>query len=294
MADNLLVRALKRIGNAIIDVSLKAIIMSVGLTILGVIGVICLALRGNPHGPWFYAAAGALASFVVMLLVMVVLVALRLSRSAGTTTTDSTCKQTEAIQEFKDEHRRYEETVKEKQIVDDALVQKSAELLAAQKKIEAWGWLHQIAEIEKEAIAKTVTISSGGMLRKGFDGSAPYINFNFWLHNCSVFPVSLDSVDGFIKCVTVPIGKRLEVVDDQRSTIVSNECPHGSTRSLVIRVWLLQDDLKIIEGHSDLYFKFDELNIKVKGGKQWPDITSKKVAIDWVMDINGNAKPWRS
>lgn len=197
-------------------------------------------------------------------------------------------------QQFKDEHRRCQDLVEEKQLADESLAQSRAELVAVRKQIDDAAWLDLIARTEKVAIDKTVGISSAGLLRKDFNGSAPYINFNFYIHNCSVFPISLDSVDGFVKCVTAPIGKRLEVIDDQRSTIVSNECPHGSTRSLVVRVWLLQDDLKIMAACSDLYFKFDELRIKVKGGKNWPDITSQKVAIDWVMDTNGNAKPWRS
>lgn len=198
------------------------------------------------------------------------------------------------VQQFKDEHRKCQELVEQKQLADEALAQSTAELVAVRKQIDDAAWLDQIAKTEMVSVDKTVTISSGGLLRKDFNGSAPYINFNFYVHNCSVFAISLDSVDGFIKCVTAPIGKRLEVVDDQRSTIVSNECPHGSTRSLVIRVWLLQDDLKLMAACSDLYFKFDELRIKVKGGKNWPDVISQRVTIDWVMDTNGNAKPWRS
>jgi hypothetical protein len=78
MVDNLLVRALKRLGNAIIDVSLKAIIIAVATALAGVGAVIWLALRGNPHSPWFYAAAGALACLLFMVLVLALLVALKL------------------------------------------------------------------------------------------------------------------------------------------------------------------------------------------------------------------------
>ena len=153
-------------------------------------------------------------------------------------------------------------------------------------------WLHQIAEYEASAIHRAVSISTGGLLHKGMGGSAPYINFNFWVRNCSVFPIALESVDGYVKCVTAPIGKRLEV-DNTQSTF-TDECPHNSSRSLVIRVWLLQDDIAIIKNTTNIYFKFDELKIKIKGGKRCPDILVQRLDIDWVMDINGNATPWRN
>jgi hypothetical protein len=77
MVENLLVRALKRVGNAIIDVSLKAIIIAVATALAGVGAFIWLALRGNPHSPWFYAAAGALACLLFMVLVLALLVTLK-------------------------------------------------------------------------------------------------------------------------------------------------------------------------------------------------------------------------
>jgi len=72
-------------------------------------------------------------------------------------------------------------------------------------------WLHTIAEAETESLQRVVSISSQGMLPKDFGGTAPYINFNFMIHNCSVFPITLDFVDGYVKCITAPLGKRTEV-----------------------------------------------------------------------------------
>src|SRR5437867_2176961 len=90
MADNWLVRALKRIGKAIIDVSLKALIVYIAVTMFGATGVIWIALRGNAHSPWFYGVAGVLASAVFGVLVLALLVAMRLRKADAQTLEDGT------------------------------------------------------------------------------------------------------------------------------------------------------------------------------------------------------------
>jgi hypothetical protein len=53
--------------------------------ILAALGVIWLALRGNPHGPWFYSTAGALCAILVSILILAFLVGLRLRQSVAAT-----------------------------------------------------------------------------------------------------------------------------------------------------------------------------------------------------------------
>jgi hypothetical protein len=78
MADNLLMRALKRVGNEIISVSLKALIIMTATAMASAAVIIWLALRGSPHSPWFYAAAGALCSALVNVLALAGLVSWRI------------------------------------------------------------------------------------------------------------------------------------------------------------------------------------------------------------------------
>jgi hypothetical protein len=83
MADNFFVRALKRVGNTIIDLSLTALIGSVAVTGLAIIAGIWLALRGNPHGPWFYFTTGVISCAVLSLIFSTSLVILRFRRGAS-------------------------------------------------------------------------------------------------------------------------------------------------------------------------------------------------------------------
>ena len=104
-----------------------------------------------------------------------------------------------------------------------------------------------------------------------------------------MFAVTLDdSVGGSIKCITVPIGKKLEIFSND----IKNR-PHGSDGYLVVRLWLFKDDVDIIKNASNAYFRFDQLLITVKGGDAYPQVVPQRIKIDWVIDLQGRAHPFR-
>jgi hypothetical protein len=180
MADNLLVRSLKRIGNAIIDVSLKAIIVSTGVTILGAIGVVWIALRGNPHGPWFYCAAGALGCALLMLLVMALLVVLRLRKS----------DRRWSPQEVPPENGF---TQSQSQL---ALAEQELRRLQAQR--DETEWLREIAKDQAHTLYRFVSITDCRIGKHELFRHDPYMEFLLIVWNRSIYDIRLAEIAGSI------------------------------------------------------------------------------------------------
>jgi hypothetical protein len=198
MANNWIARALKRIGNAIIDVTLKALIVSVGLVILGVIGVIWIALKGNPHGPWFYAAAGVLACAVIILLTMAVLIAIKLSR-----------KTVEPASPITPESGKTE--------VEQTLIQSNAQLANLEQKFrvlqsrdDEFKWLHEAIKNQQQAIQSWVYLDNCSVGAHDLFRSAPYIEFRFSIRNWSVYTLSFGPLSGTVAFAGSPLIGKVE------------------------------------------------------------------------------------
>jgi len=84
MAENRTVQWLKKLINGVIEKAAVALVIYLVGNVGVVATVILIALRGNTHGPWFYAVAGALAFSVFAILVMTILVIIQLSKKKST------------------------------------------------------------------------------------------------------------------------------------------------------------------------------------------------------------------
>jgi hypothetical protein len=160
-----------------------------------------------------------------------------------------------------------------------------------EREANQYSWLRQIADYEQAEIRSAVTIRPESFLYTDLEGGAPYIIFNFYVHNCSVFTIRIDDddVSGFVKCVTAPIGKRMEIYSNR-----ARNCLHGSGNYLSVRVWLLKDDIALMKNSTNIYFRFDQLKVIVKGSNKFPQVTPQRVEIDWVINGDGKAQPFRN
>lgn len=240
MADNLIVRALKRVGNAIVDVSLKAMILSVGVTIFGAIAVVWIALRGNPHGPWFYAAAGALGCALMMLLIGVLLVALRLRKSG----------RSPLPQEVAPENGFTQSQAK--------LALSEQELRRLQAQSDESEWLREIAKDQAQTLYRFVSITDCRIGKHELFRHDPYMEFLLIVWNRSIYDIALVEIAG-----STSFNGR-ELTDPLQWKEGSRVLTWGNIATFTFRQNLTKDDVgHLLNGHA--HFDFNRLEIKAEG-----------------------------
>jgi hypothetical protein len=191
MADNWSVTRLKKIGNAVVEKAGAALVIYVILNIGGVGGLIAVALRGNPHSPWFYAAAGAVIFSAFAVLVMAILVIIQLSRKRGTV----------GVQE-----------IGESRFAEMEFVYGRAK--------------EQAQQIQRVVKVEDLSVVPAGLLRS----NDPYIEFNVTLWNHSIYDVELvDNLVGFIGLNTWEFRKPVTWVPQTKPRTVWANNPAGYT-----------------------------------------------------------------
>ncbi|MFL6208190.1 MAG: hypothetical protein ACJ74W_05030 [Pyrinomonadaceae bacterium] len=145
-------------------------------------------------------------------------------------------------------------------------------------------WLHNIAEYEKDGIQYSVKITLCTMRAEELNSDVPYINFKFHILNCSVYPITIEeSIEGYIQFISTRLGGHMRMVDNK-----IKDCLHGNTGFFVIRQWLSKEEVTLIRNApDDRYFRFDNLKVTVKGGKDFTQVIPRQLEITCMVEKTG-------
>gem|GEM_PF-5151473 len=151
------------------------------------------------------------------------------------------------------------------------------------------GWLHAIAENDRTQIQNAVQVRGIG-LRNLMDDGIPRLEFVFSVYNKSVYPISIEFMDGYIR-FSHEEKLRKSNLEMKENQVV--DCPPRRSASFTLEQTLLDSEVRYITSQTDdKLFWFDELVIMIKGGSFPSGIVPQRLKIEG--QVSRKVQVWRN